>query len=50
MFIFSWCGPCKVLAPKLSEVMNVFGDKADLAKVDIDELTDLAMEYEVNIF
>jgi thioredoxin 1 len=43
-----WCGPCKILGPKLEKVMGNFEDKADFAKVDIDQLGDLAMDYKVN--
>ena len=44
---FSWCGPCKALAPMLTSVMDTYEGKANLAKVDVDELEDLAMEYGV---
>ena len=47
--IDSWCQPCKMLAPKLTAVMEGAGNKVDFAKVDIDELTDIAMEYGVRL-
>ena len=49
LFNFSWCGPCKVLTPTLEEVMNLYDGKADLVKVDVDDLQDLAMDYGVRI-
>ena len=50
ILIFSWCQPCKMLAPRLKAAMETVGDTVDFAKVDIDELTDIAMEYGVIIF
>ena len=50
LFICSWCQPCKMLAPRLNDIMEAAGDQIDFAKVDIDELTDIAMEYGVSSF
>jgi len=46
-FHATWCQPCKMLAPRLKAAMETVGDTVDFAKVDIDELTDIAMEYGV---
>ena len=46
-FFATWCGPCRILTPVLEEVLAGVRDKVDLAKVDIDELTELAVEYQV---
>lgn len=43
-----WCGPCKTLAPVLEGAVQNRGGRVELAKVDIDELQDLAMNYKVN--
>ena len=43
-----WCGPCKVLAPILEGAVQNRGGRVELAKVDIDELQDLAINYKVN--
>ncbi|CAN8002776.1 unnamed protein product, partial [Ixodes hexagonus] len=48
-FRASWCGPCKMLTPRLEVAVDARGDKFDLAKVDIDQQADLAMQYEVMI-
>jgi len=43
-----WCGPCKQLTPRLEAALTHFKDDVHLAKVDIDEHDDLAMEYQVS--
>ncbi|CAN8007844.1 unnamed protein product, partial [Ixodes pacificus] len=48
-FRASWCGPCKMLTPRLEVAVDARGDKFDLAKVDIDQQADLAMQYEVRM-
>lgn len=42
-----WCGPCKILGPRLEKVVAKQHGKVVMAKVDIDDHTDLALEYEV---
>ena len=32
-----WCGPCKMIAPILDEVSNSYGDKLQVAKMNVDE-------------
>ncbi|KAM8713732.1 hypothetical protein ACLKA7_013972 [Drosophila subpalustris] len=46
-FHASWCTPCKALAPRLENIVNEQRGRVKLARVDIDELTDLALDYEV---
>uniref|UniRef100_V9KY26 Thioredoxin, mitochondrial n=1 Tax=Callorhinchus milii TaxID=7868 RepID=V9KY26_CALMI len=43
-----WCGPCKVLGPKLEKLVAKQSGKVLMAKVDIDDHTDLAIQYEVS--
>lgn len=42
-----WCGPCKILGPRLEKMVAKQHGKVVMAKVDIDDHTDLAIEYEV---
>lgn len=46
-FFAVWCGPCKVIAPKLAELQTQYSDIIVL-KVDVDECEDLAMKYDVS--
>lgn len=46
---FRWCQPCKLLAPRIESVVDEKRGKILLAKVDIDEMTDTALDYDVRI-
>src|SRR5210317_2386830 len=40
-----WCGPCKMQTPILEKVAAAVGDKAIIAKVNVDENPELAAKY-----
>lgn len=42
-----WCGPCRVLAPIVSEVSDELSGKIDFAKIDVEENGEAALEYGV---
>ncbi len=42
-----WCGPCKMAGPEVEAVAAAVADKAIVAKVNIDELTELTTRYNV---
>lgn len=46
-FNATWCGPCKMLSPILTEVSNDYDDKVDFYSIDVDNNQDLALEYGV---
>ena len=45
-FYATWCGPCKVIAPKVVEYSKEFPD-VDFIKVDVDDLSDVAAEHSI---
>ncbi|GAA6080850.1 thioredoxin, mitochondrial [Tachysurus ichikawai] len=47
-FHAQWCGPCKILGPRLEKAIAKQEGRVAMAKVDIDEHTDLAIEYGVS--
>lgn len=42
-----WCQPCKRLEPILEQLSTQWQDQAQLAKVDVDESGNLAMQMQV---
>jgi thioredoxin 1 len=36
-FWAEWCGPCKMIAPILDEVAKDYGDRLQIAKINVDE-------------
>ncbi len=45
-FWATWCGPCQMLAPVIEEIAAE-NEGFSVAKVDIDQCLDLAMQYKV---
>lgn len=46
-FFATWCGPCKMLSPIISEISSEFSDSINVCKVNIDENRDLALKYNI---
>lgn len=46
-FWASWCGPCRMQGPILSQVAEAAGDRALVGKINVDEEPDLAHQYGV---
>ncbi len=46
-FWATWCMPCKMIAPILTELAEEYKDKIKVGKVNVDEQTALAVKYQV---
>lgn len=48
-FFATWCGPCQMMSPMLDEMSKTYKNmaKVKIAKVDIDELKEIAISYGV---
>ena len=46
-FWAEWCGPCKMIAPILEQVAEEYKDRLDVAKLDVEENQNIAMQYSV---
>ena len=43
----TWCGPCRQIAPIISELAEVYAGKLVVGKCDVEENDDIAMEFGV---
>ena len=46
-FWATWCGPCKMLAPTVSELADEYEGKVKVCKLDVDQAMDIARSYGV---
>jgi len=42
-----WCGPCRSVAPLVDDLANQYQGKLKVAKVNVDESSQVAMKYQV---
>ena len=40
-----WCGPCKMIAPILDEVAGTYGEKLQVAKMNVDENREIPAKF-----
>lgn len=46
-FWASWCGPCQMLSPIISELAEEYEGQIRVGKLNVDEQNELAMQYQV---
>ncbi|XP_001355410.2 thioredoxin-2 [Drosophila pseudoobscura] len=46
-FYANWCGPCKIISPKLEELAQQYADRAVVLKVNVDENEEITIRYNV---
>jgi thioredoxin 1 len=46
-FSAEWCGPCKMMAPVLSQLKDKMDDKLRILKIDVDNNRELASKYNI---
>lgn len=42
-----WCGPCKMLSPTVDEIADEYEGRAVVAKCNVDDADEVAMNYRV---
>jgi len=47
-FWAEWCGPCRMIAPVISELAEEYAGKVNVGKINVDNETELAQRFNVS--
>ena len=46
-FYADWCGPCKMMAPVIDELADMYEGEMKVGKINVDQSPDIAQKYNV---
>ena len=46
-FYATWCGPCKMISPIITQIAKEYEDTLKVGKVNVDEQNELAIQYKI---
>jgi thioredoxin 1 len=46
-FWAEWCGPCRMIAPLLKDLANIYKDRIKVAKINVDQEPELASQFNI---
>ena len=47
-FYATWCGPCKILSPRLDKLAESFTNRINFIKINVDESPDIAGQFNIH--
>ena len=47
-FYAAWCGPCKIMKPRILDVAERMGDNVKVVQIDVDKEKELATRFRIS--